>query len=151
MFELIKDEEIFQVLDIVHPADIVDAFRENCRGIAKAQLDDCNRQLLELKKKIEQRFLCLNDYKEDWQALWGESMKPTEDKDAQKKLLRFFSDNIGLYDCQDDCPDEVAIYEQEHGGETLRTPEYCDKCATNKLLAIIERLGDHRDPPEGDL
>jgi len=65
--------------------------------------------------------------------------QPTEARQDElairEKIAQFASDNIALYDCQDGCPDEVAIYELEHEGETIRTAEYCNKCFATRLFS----------------
>lgn len=56
-----------------------------------------------------------------------------------KGLLTLIKDNIARFDCQVDCPDEVAIYELDHYGETIRTPEYCNRCFTGQILTEIRK------------
>lgn len=58
--------------------------------------------------------------------------------EAREKLQEFLSSNVGRYDCQGSCPDEVAIYELEHDGETIRTDEYCNKCFANQILNLLK-------------
>jgi hypothetical protein len=48
--DLLPDEEIWAVLDKPHPDNIVDAFKENCRNIAKAQLTHCT-PLIEARER----------------------------------------------------------------------------------------------------
>lgn len=53
----------------------------------------------------------------------------------RESVLKFVSDNIAMYDCQGDCPDEIALAEKK--GKNLRNAEYCDSCFTNRLLALL--------------
>ena len=55
--------------------------------------------------------------------------------ELREKLTKYLSDNIALLDCQGGCPDEVAI------NESLRTDNYCNKCFTDQILALIEKAG----------
>ncbi len=55
-----------------------------------------------------------------------------------KQIIQFTKDNVALFDCAGDCPDEVAIYENEHYGETIRTPEYCNQCFAKRLVNLFK-------------
>jgi len=50
--------------------------------------------------------------------------------EAREKIIKLLEVNIALYDCQGDCPEEVAIQPE------LRTGKYCDKCFANQILSI---------------
>jgi len=53
----------------------------------------------------------------------------------REKLHQYISDNIGLFDCSGDCPDEVAL------NTDLRTPEYCHKCFTKQIVNLVKEAG----------
>uniref|UniRef100_A0A6M3KV66 Uncharacterized protein n=2 Tax=viral metagenome TaxID=1070528 RepID=A0A6M3KV66_9ZZZZ len=57
----------------------------------------------------------------------------------KEKITKHISDDVGQFDCQSDCPDEVAIFENEHYGETLRTEKYCDECFATKLIEEFKK------------
>ena len=56
----------------------------------------------------------------------------------KEQIIQFTRDNVALFDCAGDCPDEVAIYENEHYGETIRTPEYCNQCFAKRLVKLFK-------------
>ena len=67
----------------------------------------------------------------------------------RENIQRHLRDNVALFDCQGGCPDEVAIYEQEHYGETIRTAEYCNECFANQIMALIEETSYKAGKKEG--
>lgn len=54
------------------------------------------------------------------------------------ELILLIAGDISSFDCKSDCPDEVAIYEDGHYGETIRTPTYCNECFAKRIAAIFE-------------
>lgn len=74
-------------------------------------------------------------------------LKPTQDKEANDLIKRLIREDVAHFDCKGDCPDEVAIYGNEHYGETIRTDEYCNECFTKRILEIIEGLGYYKGLP----
>jgi len=75
--------------------------------------------------------------------------------ELRERLAHFARDNIALFDCTGDCPDEVAI-KAEAGINLLSSPDTCNYCFANKILAIIKEAGyvklakDQRTPqPNG--
>ena len=59
-------------------------------------------------------------------------INPNTTAEGRERLIKYLSDNIALFDCQDSCPDEVAL------NEDLRTPEYCDKCFANQIITLVK-------------
>jgi hypothetical protein len=57
-----------------------------------------------------------------------------------EKLAKKISSDVSLFDCQGDCPDEVAIYELKHYGTTIRTQDYCDRCFSKQLITIFKQF-----------
>lgn len=55
--------------------------------------------------------------------------------ELEEKLTKYLSDNVALFDCQGDCPDEVAL------NEDLRTPEYCSKCFAKQIITLVKEDG----------
>ena len=51
----------------------------------------------------------------------------------KKQLVAHLSSNVASYDCQGDCPEEVAC------NPSLRTSEYCDNCFAGQVLAIVAK------------
>jgi len=61
--------------------------------------------------------------------------------EKREEIARYILDNVALFDCQGDCPDEVGL------GEMLRTPEYCAECFTRQILSLTEKKIDEvRNP-----
>jgi hypothetical protein len=54
---------------------------------------------------------------------------------TMEKIRQKLNEDVALYDCQGDCPDEVAI------NPDLRTDSYCDKCFAKQLVLIMEQTG----------
>ena len=50
----------------------------------------------------------------------------------RERITEKLANDIALYDCQGDCPDEVAL------NEDLRTPEYCNKCFSDQILTYLK-------------
>ena len=67
-------------------------------------------------------------------------------KELIEKITEHLSENVAMFDCQDGCPDEVAIYEKDHPGETLRTDSYCNKCFAGQIVFITEKAGYRKQP-----
>ena len=63
-------------------------------------------------------------------AGWRKVVPLSPDADLVK-VAEYLRDNIALYDCQGDCPDEIALDEDK------RTPEYCNRCFAKTLLRLI--------------
>jgi len=66
----------------------------------------------------------------------------------KEKLIKHLTDNVALFDCQGDCPDEVAI------NNDLRTPEYCNKCFAKQIVNLTReagyvKLADDQSLPDG--
>jgi hypothetical protein len=59
--------------------------------------------------------------------------------DIKEQIKELISQDVALFDCQGDCPDEVAIYEKKHYGKTIRTDNYCNECFTSKIVKIFEQ------------
>jgi len=59
--------------------------------------------------------------------------------ELREKLAHFSRDNIALFDCDGECPDEVAI--KAEAGIDIRSPDYCNYCFANKILALIREAG----------
>jgi len=57
----------------------------------------------------------------------------------KEAITKHISDDVDLFDCQGDCPDEVAIFENERYGETLRTEKYCNECFATKLIGEFKK------------
>jgi len=74
--------------------------------------------------------------------------------ELREKLAHFSRDNIALFDCKGDCPDEVAI--KAEAGIDIRSPDYCNYCFANKILALIKedgyvKLADDQSLPRYEL
>jgi len=52
-----------------------------------------------------------------------------------EELGEFLERNIALFDCQESCPDEIAL------NEDLRTPEYCNRCFATQLYEYLYAEG----------
>ena len=55
--------------------------------------------------------------------------------ELEEELTKYLSNNVALFDCQDSCPDEVAL------NEDLRTPEYCNKCFAERIITLAKEAG----------
>ena len=51
----------------------------------------------------------------------------------KERIAKHLAANVALYDCQGDCPDEIAL------NEDLRTAEYCDNCFANQIVTLIKK------------
>lgn len=54
------------------------------------------------------------------------------EQELREKIVNHLSVNIGLYDCQGSCPDEVAI------NPGLRTENYCNNCFADQIRTLIK-------------
>jgi len=59
--------------------------------------------------------------------------------ELREKLAHYARDNIGLFNCEIECPDNAAI--EAEAGIDIRFPDYCNYCFANRILAIIKEAG----------
>ena len=52
-----------------------------------------------------------------------------------EKITKYLEDNVALFDCQGDCPEEVALNEE------LRTDRYCDRCFAGQIFLLLKEAG----------
>ena len=54
--------------------------------------------------------------------------------ELEEKLTKYLSDNVALFDCQDDCPDEEAQ-------RMVKPDEYCNKCFAKLIITLVKEAG----------
>jgi hypothetical protein len=85
----------------------------------------------------------MTNEKTDCQGRNPHKVNPNEEavKELAEKIKPLIEQDVERLDCQDDCPDEVAIYEKEHDGETIRDDNYCNKCFSDKIAKHLISSG----------
>jgi len=55
--------------------------------------------------------------------------------ELKENLIKHLSTNIALFDCQGDCPFEMAI------NSDFGTAAYCNECFAKQIVALIKEAG----------
>jgi len=131
-------------------------FAKRYRKEVTNQMKEETITLAEAIKRLSQRIAWLNHWEEPGdfadmklgiEALKREQSQRVISTELEKMIIKYLSDNIALYDCQDSCPDEVAL------NEDLRTADYCNKCFAKQIIALVKeagyvKLADDQSKPE---
>ena len=54
--------------------------------------------------------------------------------ELEEKLTKYLSDNVALFDCQGDCPDEESQ-------RMVKPDEYCSKCFAKQIITLVKEDG----------
>ena len=54
--------------------------------------------------------------------------------ELKENLIKHLTDNVALFDCQDDCPDETTQM-------MVKPDEYCNTCFAEQIIAFVKEAG----------
>ena len=54
--------------------------------------------------------------------------------ELEEGLTKYLSDNVALFDCQGDCPDEESRM-------MVKPDEYCNKCFAKLIITLVKEDG----------